>query len=111
MIRRSIGSHDRRKRQPKAQLMSEISDERKSMIIANVVASALAKFLIKQEDSIPLNKPLADIGLDSLIAIEVRNWIRQQAGVSMTAITIMQSPPLTHLADEIGHAMAAWTTS
>jgi aryl carrier-like protein len=95
----------------KAQLTSDTSEESKTVIIAKAIASALANFLIKQEDSMPLDKPLADIGLDSLVAIEVRNWIRQQVGVAMTTITIIQSPSLMHLADEVGQAMAARTSS
>ncbi|KAL9086197.1 MAG: hypothetical protein Q9165_007262 [Trypethelium subeluteriae] len=95
----------------KAQLLSAPSDEGKTGIIAKAIASALAKFLIKSEDSIPLDKPLTDVGLDSLVAIEIRNWIRQQVGVAMTTITITQSPSLMHLAGEVGVAMAAKSSS
>ncbi|OCK77276.1 putative polyketide synthase [Lepidopterella palustris CBS 459.81] len=91
----------------KAQLMSETSEEAKAGIIAKAIASALANFLIKPEGSVPLDKPLAEIGLDSLVAIEVRNWIRQQVGLTLTTITIIQSPSLTHLAEEVRHAMDA----
>jgi NAD(P)-dependent dehydrogenase (short-subunit alcohol dehydrogenase family) len=91
----------------KAQLASETSTAIKIDTVAKAIASALATFLIKPDGSVPLDKPLADIGLDSLVAIEVRNWIRQQVGLTLTTITINQSPSLTHLAEEVCNAMEA----
>ena len=91
----------------KSQLASEnVSEEGKTQVIAKAIASAMANFLIKDEDSIPLDKPLESLGMDSLVAMEVRNWIRQQVGVETSTITILQSPSLLHLGDEVKQAMA-----
>lgn len=91
----------------KIQLASEASKATRVDLVAKAIASALATFLIKPDGSVPLDKPLADIGLDSLVAIEVRNWIRQQVGLTLTTITINQSPSLTHLAEEVCQALDA----
>lgn len=53
-----------------------MSKEGETQVIAKAITSAMANFLIKDEDSIPLDKLLESLGTDSLVAIEVRNWIR-----------------------------------
>ncbi|QLI74092.1 Highly reducing polyketide synthase gloL [Metarhizium brunneum] len=69
--------------------------------IACALTAALANFLIKDENDIPLDRPLENLGIDSLVAMEVRNWIRQQIGVELSTISIVQSPLLFHLAEDI----------
>ncbi|KAL2751982.1 hypothetical protein ACRALDRAFT_1045166, partial [Sodiomyces alcalophilus JCM 7366] len=59
-------------------LEAAMDDAEKTAAIARALASALATFLIKDEDKVPLDRPLELIGMDSLVAMEVRNWIRQQ---------------------------------
>lgn len=95
----------------KEQLASEVSEEGKTATIAKAIASALASFLIREEDGVPMDKPLESVGIDSLVAMEVRNWIRQQVGVEVTTITIVQSPSILHLADEVRQAMEGPTGS
>ncbi len=91
----------------KAVLASEnISDEDRTAAIAKAIAKALANFLVKEEASIPLDKPLESLGMDSLVAMEVRNWIRQQVGVETSTITIVQSPSLLSLGKEVRLAIA-----
>ncbi|KAI1562587.1 Polyketide synthase modules protein, partial [Pyrenophora tritici-repentis] len=62
----------------RAKLASMANNEDKIAAIARSLAAALAAFLIKDDDSIALNRPLEQLGLDSLIALEIRNWIRQK---------------------------------
>ncbi|ORY69074.1 uncharacterized protein BCR38DRAFT_508552 [Pseudomassariella vexata] len=90
----------------KSLLVAEQSEEEKSGVIAKALAVALANFLIKDEDSFPLDRPLESLGMGSLVAMEVRNWIRQQVGVEISTFTIIQSPSFTHLGDNIRQAMA-----
>jgi aryl carrier-like protein len=89
----------------KGLLESEDSQEGKTRLIARAVAGALANFLIKDEDAIPLDRPLESLGMDSLVAMEVRNWIRQQSGVDISVFTIVQSPSLIDLGDRVRQAM------
>lgn len=91
----------------KAKLASEqLSENEKQMAIAKAVAGALADFLIKDVQSIALDRPLESLGLDSLVAMELRNWIRQQTGVELSTILIVQSPSLAHLAEQIQVGMS-----
>lgn len=82
-------------------------DEVKRTIISRAIAGALANFLIKDEETIALDRPLETLGMDSLVAMEVRNWVRQQVGVELSTITIVQSPSLVHLAELVRHGMSA----
>ncbi len=82
--------------------LENISDEDRTA----AVAKALASFLIKEKDSIPLDKPLESLGMDSLVAMEMRNWIRQQVGIETSTITILQSPSLLSLGKEVRLAIA-----
>lgn len=90
----------------KSLLAPEQSEDERTTIIAKALAGALANFLIKDENSFALDRPLESLGMDSLVAIEVRNWIRQQIGVETSTFTIVQSPSLMHLANHLRQAMA-----
>lgn len=91
----------------KNQLAAEPSEETKIEIVAKALAGTLGTFLIKDESSFPLDKPLKMLGMDSLIAMEVRNWVRQNIGADISTFTILQSPSFIHLANEIRVTMTA----
>ena len=83
-----------------------LPDEERATVIAAAIAAALANFLIREEGSIPLDQPLESLGVDSLVAMEVRNWIRQRLGVETSTIAIVQSPSLLNLGEEVRLALA-----
>ena len=45
------------------------------------------------------SKDLAAHGVDSLVAVELRNWVATQAGVELAILDLMQSQSLTELAE------------
>ncbi len=111
---RSVGASTTkspRKASLKVLLASNASEEDKSMTIAKAIAGALADFLIKDPQAIPLDQPVGNLGMDSLIALEVRTWIRQQTGVNTGLFTIVQSPSLLHLGHHVRQEMANATTT
>jgi hypothetical protein len=97
----TIDSESTHKRSLKTVLRPDIPDDDKPMIIADALAGAIAMFLIKDVAGIALDRPLAELGIDSLVAIEVRNWIRQQAGIDISVFSIVQSSSLLELAGQI----------
>jgi len=98
-------SKSKKKKGLKEMLELEVTDECKTEVIARAIAGALANFLIKDEETISIERPLESLGMDSLVAMEVRNWIRQQTGVESSVFTIVQSPSLLNLADRVRQAM------
>lgn len=90
----------------RAQLASLSDQQERQGTVARALAGALANFLIKDDDSIALDRPLESVGMDSLVAMEMRNWVRQQVGAQLSTITIVQSPSLLHLADQVLLGMA-----
>jgi aryl carrier-like protein len=52
-------------------------------------------------DEVPVDLPLGQLGLDSLVAVELRNWIRRQAGVELALTRIVGAGSLRGLAEDI----------
>ncbi|KAL8925711.1 MAG: hypothetical protein Q9172_002102, partial [Xanthocarpia lactea] len=48
--------------------------------IAREIGNTLYGFMMKNAEDMELDLPLAGLGLDSLVGIELRNWCRQQLG-------------------------------
>ncbi|KAK9798771.1 putative Lovastatin diketide synthase LovF [Seiridium cardinale] len=63
-------------------------------------------FLIKDEDFIALNRPFESLGMDALVAMEVRNRLRQQVGVESSTIAMTQNPSLLDLSEHVKLVMA-----
>jgi amino acid adenylation domain-containing protein len=53
------------------------------------------------------SRPLLELGLDSLMAVELRNWIENQIGVGLPISTLMRSAGVDCLVDAICAAVAA----
>lgn len=80
---------------------SVLEEETATEVIAKAIAAALAKFLIKDESSIQLQLSPEKNGIDSLVAMELRNWVRQKFGIETSVMVIIQSSSLNSLADTI----------
>lgn len=74
--------------------------------IANAIAAALARFLIRDEDSMDISLPADKLGVDSLVAMELRNWVRQTFAVDISIMIIVQSQSLVQLASHICKLLA-----
>ncbi|KAM7190948.1 lovastatin nonaketide synthase [Rhypophila sp. PSN 637] len=59
--------------------------------LSNEIGRTLYGFMMKNAEDMQLGKPLAALGLDSLVAIELRNWCRTQIGLDVSVLEIMQS--------------------
>lgn len=69
--------------------------------LARSLCSALAEILLQPEDSFNVQTRLISIGLDSIVAIELVDWIREQLQVTTTAIEVTQCSSLLHLAGNL----------
>ena len=75
-------------------------DEAVEVIVEGITRKLMAIFMIEAEEVIP-SKPLAVYGVDSLVAVELRNMLALRAGAEVSIFDIMQSPSITTLATTV----------
>lgn len=66
-------------------------------LITREVGKTLVGFLMRNEDELDFEAPLATVGIDSLISIELRNWIRKRLGAEVTVLEIVRAESIKQL--------------
>ncbi|GLA97323.1 type I Iterative Polyketide synthase (PKS) [Aspergillus tubingensis] len=84
-----------------------LEEEEATTRIAQALGLALANFLLRDAHAISAHDSLPALGVDSLVAMEVRNWIRQQLDVDVSVFVLLQSLSLLHVADHLRLALVA----
>jgi acyl transferase domain-containing protein/aryl carrier-like protein len=67
-------------------------------IITVVLREKVARVLGISADRLDGDKPLLHMGFDSLMAVELRNWIEGELGVNLPIVELMRSPGVAALA-------------
>ncbi|KAK1975937.1 hypothetical protein LZ30DRAFT_667738 [Colletotrichum cereale] len=75
-----------------------LQSEETTTFLATQIGRALCQFLLRSDTDSNLQDRLKDIGMDSLVSIEVRTWIRQWIGVDLATLEINDSENLQNLA-------------
>jgi polyene macrolide polyketide synthase len=69
------------------------SGERRLELVLDLVRSEVARVLsLPSGDAVPADRPLKELGLDSLMSIEVRNALGKRAGVTLPATLVFDYP-------------------
>lgn len=68
------------------------------MLLVTPLCSWLKRWLIYTVDP---GKPLSAYGVDSLVAVEVRNWIAKEIQVELSVFDIMALVPMRQLAADL----------
>ncbi|KAK1977921.1 type I polyketide synthase [Colletotrichum cereale] len=72
-------------------------------IILDAIVSKLADMFGLDVNEIDEKYPVSKYGVDSLVAVELRNWLVSRAGAETTSIfDVLHSPSLSALAEKIG---------
>ncbi|GME49746.1 ketoacyl-synt-domain-containing protein [Neofusicoccum parvum] len=74
--------------------------------VASEITSKIMDIFMIPEDEVFANKPMAEFGVDSLTAVELRNSLALKASAEISIFDIMQSPSLTALATTIASKSA-----
>lgn len=77
----------------------KFDDKESAEFIAKELALCISNFLMKRDDEIDTSLSLAEAGVDSLIAIEVRNWWKQNLGVEISVLELMNGGSIEQLGD------------
>lgn len=62
--------------------------------IAREMGKVLHGFLLLPIDEVDITRSIASMGVDSLVAIELRNWCRHKMGIEMTVLEILDMATL-----------------
>lgn len=62
------------------------------------IRSALSSFMIRPAEEMEIGGSLSDLGVDSLVAIELRNWFRRAMALDVSVLEITQAKTLKDLA-------------
>lgn len=82
------------------------SEEKVQVVISSLVAKLARAMSISPED-VELSKPLSSYGVDSLMAVELRNWIRRDFAAPVAVFDIMGGVPIS----TVGELVVARSTS
>ncbi|KAF6838975.1 polyketide synthase [Colletotrichum musicola] len=76
--------------------------------LARRILEALAQELRRMFSSadVDVSRDLTAHGVDSLVAVEIRNWLAAQTGIGLSVLDLIQAPSLTDLADCVGRRIA-----
>ncbi|KAK8051824.1 polyketide synthase [Apiospora rasikravindrae] len=69
--------------------------------LIEVLITKVAAMTMLDRDDVRADAPLASLSLDSLVSVELRNWIRREAGVELVLSAITGAESLRALAMEI----------
>jgi NADPH:quinone reductase-like Zn-dependent oxidoreductase/acyl transferase domain-containing protein/acyl carrier protein len=70
-------------------------------LVVDAVVHKIGSIMMLPIEDVTLDKPLADIGLDSLVAVEFRNWMVKELGAKIPLLDIINSGSLGHLIEKL----------
>ena len=82
-------------------MLSGKSDVEARRIVASAVAGEVAKILRLSIDEVDVNRPLTELGMDSLMALELRMSVETKFGVELPIVAITSMKHLNDLADRL----------
>ena len=100
--REAVGDEERLAGQALRSLLKTVSglDEAVGVVSRALVGKLSALLMIGKED-VSVNKPVVAYGLDSLVAVELRNWITVDLEATISLMELMNSPSIEALAGRI----------
>jgi acyl transferase domain-containing protein/surfactin synthase thioesterase subunit/acyl carrier protein len=85
-----------------ASRLSSLPPEQRPAAVAETVRSEIARVLsLHSLAQVPLERPLQELGLDSLMAVELRNALGRHAGVTLSATLAFDHPTPRDIAEHL----------
>ncbi|TWU06101.1 type I polyketide synthase [Stieleria varia] len=78
-------------------LVLATAPEERTDIMLSIVQKKVARVLGTRPEKIELDRSLMDLGLDSLMGFELRNWIEGELRVNVPVVELMQGPTVQKL--------------
>ena len=70
------------------------------IFIESIIAKTSSILMIPIDD-IEASESITEYGLDSLVAVEIRNWMARDLGATLTLIELLTSPSIEILAEDV----------
>ncbi len=85
--------------------LQQLDPQGRLSVIAEVLTGKAASLLGVNAPELQTNRPFVELGLDSLMAVELRNWIESRLEISLPISAIMRSRGLQELSSQLVEAM------
>jgi aryl carrier-like protein len=80
--------------------------EERRRLLDTMLRDKVARVLWTSPDRLDDHRPLLQLGIDSLMAVELRNWIEGELEVNLPIVELMRSPSLAGLAELLAEQLA-----
>ncbi|KAH6609746.1 putative polyketide synthase [Trichoderma cornu-damae] len=87
--------------QPAVLFRQATDPDERGQIVLSALAAKLAVAMSIAPGDVESSKPLSNYGVDSLMAIELRNWIGREFSVKVSVFDIMGGQPLSSIANMV----------
>jgi NADPH:quinone reductase-like Zn-dependent oxidoreductase/aryl carrier-like protein len=87
--------------------VSAAAPEARRGVLEALLREKVARVLATVPERLEVDRPLLQLGLDSLMAVELRNWIEGELRVNLPVVELMRSPSLALLADLLAERFQA----
>ncbi|KAL8721427.1 MAG: hypothetical protein Q9225_001902 [Loekoesia sp. 1 TL-2023] len=84
---------------------SMLNEQSNLDFLTHKIGVRLYNFMLQSEDDIDVKQSLSALGVDSLVAIEIRNWWRQSLGLEISVLEIMNSGSIEQLGKNAADAL------
>lgn len=95
------GGDDDDQSQDIRRLLAELSDDELLVVIGDMLRSEIGEILRMAPEKIDANRSLFDMGLDSLMGVELAVALDARFGIRLPVLALSQSPTITRLAERL----------
>lgn len=100
--KKAVGDEERLAGQALRSLLKTVAGLDEAVeVVSRALVGKLSSLLMIGKEDVSVNKPVVAYGLDSLVAVELRNWITVDLEATISLMELMNSPSIEALAGKI----------
>jgi myxalamid-type polyketide synthase MxaE and MxaD len=85
--------------------------EERPQLLQAYLSERVARVLGLSASKVDVQQPLSNLGLDSLMAVELKNWISVDLGVNVPMVKFLSGPSVEQAAAELLHLLTSGTST